>query len=889
MVRPQRISKLLRLEFIWTRSAPKSILRESYPELLKGCEITDYLAAKQVPSCLAIMGMGCGMAQANPRPLIEVGYPISIKSRETGEKTFFIPTGDDPGEDPQWGAFKPGGEMEVFYPLSHEIPRQREIDPLKTELRALGGDGPLSVLYAKEPFEIFSLRHFAEDAGVKPAPIIFYPGDVNRLTDKISSTHFPGYNGKRNNRIAWLDLNDVQIKLEFIFSRTFWGVKLKKLHSGEKSISIWAKNLSKRINHLLRGLPNPNWTESYTSLVYTDLSPRQERSRAGNFLEMLKTINGEFVGRFLAFPNEQWSWEKFDLFVLDRMSFLIDDLFYDGALGEIAWDYVTKYSELKRDRKNFKMHAHLEKWEYFEKSGGYIKDTPAWLRPKGELYASVGPIHDYGLKAQVIGILSQTRGAGKPPPLDVYKAERKFLETVSSEPEPMSAEHKLVLRHVVHRVINQMPDEYFTGLSTKARVTVEAKACYEKTRAEGGTEAAVQELVWDGAHGVKANVVDLNNGTKIGEISYEESTEGEYIFWRCLEIVLKTNPDELTTSFVTMVKEPGKGRTVTKGSFALKIVLDVISKICSWPLTKVPSSKSGMGMEAHGWNFFMSLYEEHEGTEPFLVHKVLEERTVKDTTYKTVEYKDLYVECTDFSEATDNLEHEVAQAIAVPWMKRCGIPELLQKIVIRATMRPKRIEFTARGLFSRIGNATETDDVRYVTLRRGVLMGDPLTKVILHIDNIAIRECGTLFTQKEFWKGMDVSISDNPPRETEKYRPIVSPSVNTEARPLSEYFAVTPDAVQLQLRLRHFIRRPKLTAQHIPIGTKPGMYVQRPIETLRAEDYKPKLLVSPVGGEVLEPLTDEEVDEQTFAKLTRPGAPAHGRGLTKLVPVGKPP
>jgi len=834
-----RISKQLAVELVWTRSVEKSLLRESYPLLVEKLKETDYLAAKQIPSCLAIQGMGSSYVRANPRPLMEVGYPMTMRDR-TGKKTYLFRYDEDFQDlaDTSWIALKSTGDKEMFFPNSVDLPKQREIDPLKKVITSVAGEGSLGLMYRKEPFEILQTRSFAEDAGLKPAPIVFFPGDVNRLTDKIPATHFKGYNGKSHGKISWAEINDPNVQLDFIFNRTFWGLKLKSLRKSEISVSTWASNLSRRINALLAGKPNPNWSQDYLEKVYLDpLEPRPSKSRSSNLLELLKTVNGEFVGRFLAFPNEQWSWEKFDLFVLDRISYLIDDLFYDGDLGDCALEYTTKYSELKKDRKNFKMHSHRENWEYFSKAGGYRKDTPNWLRPKGELYSLVGAIHDIGLKVQVIGLLSQTRGAGKPPYLDVYKAQIKFLKTVSTQPQPMSAEHSMVLRSLVAKVIRDIPDHYFTGLTTKARVTVEAKACYEKTRAEGGTEAAVADLVWDGAHGVKAMIIDLNNGEKVGEIDYENSTEGEYIFWRCLEVVLTMDPETATTSYLTMIKEPGKARTVTKGSFALKIVLDVVSKICSWPLTKVPSSQSGMGMDAHGWNFFMSLYDNHKGTEPFLIHKVLEERTVGNTTTRVVEYQDLFVECTDYSEATDNMEHKIAEAIGVPWMKRCGIPTLLQKIVVRATMRPKTIEFTARGLFSRIGEETDRDDVRSVRLYRGVLMGDPLTKVILHILNIVVRESGNLLLDKTFWKEMNCLVDDNPPKQTAKYAP-KSPGVSPKSgKELKKYFAETPDAIELKRRIEIPVYRALFGKDSTDLES-PGKYVQRPTETLGPDDYR---------------------------------------------------
>jgi len=244
-----------------------------------------------------------------------------------------------------------------------------------------------------------------------------------------------------------------------------------------------------------------------------------------------------------------------------------------------------------------------------------------------------------------------------------------------------------------------------------------------------------------------------------------------------------------------------------------------------------------MGMDAHGWNFFMSLYDTNEGTEPFLVHKVLEEREIGNTTSRVVEYQDLFVECTDYSEATDNLEHEIAQTIAVPWMKRCGIPDFLQKIVVRATMRPKRIEFNGKGLFSQTGEETNREGIRFVTLLRGVLMGDPLTKVILHVLNISVRESGNLILDKSFWKEINGLMWDNPPKESTEYRPRDPQVLQRKVEELSKFFAQTKDAVELKRRADILLHRNLIGEDGHGLNYQAG-YIQRPIETLGPSDYK---------------------------------------------------
>jgi hypothetical protein len=55
---------------------------------------------------------------------------------------------------------------------------------------------------------------------------------------------------------------------------------------------------------------------------------RTNRRRA-RFLELLKTVDGLFLQRHLALPEERWTWQKFDLFTLQNISVLLTDEFCD--------------------------------------------------------------------------------------------------------------------------------------------------------------------------------------------------------------------------------------------------------------------------------------------------------------------------------------------------------------------------------------------------------------------------------------------------------------------------------------------------------------------------------------------------------------------------------
>jgi hypothetical protein len=622
----------------------------------------------------------------------------------------------------------------------------------------------------EDPFKVIAGRFLARDLGNKVPELLVWPGDGVSIIGEIPSfvlKKLKTWNGPAKNSIRFASIKGPETKLELLMNHTHWGVRLMKLINDNKvpigdnkkketerlSLLVWAKTLYNRIKALLKGHPDPIW---YGRKIYSDETEiRSEKSRAVRFLECLKTADGIFLQSYIAVPEANWSWEKFDLTVLKNLSCLIGDEFFDGDIKEIYHDTTMRYTELKRSRKTFKMLSNLNKLEAALQDVSQRKSLVVpWLR-------FMLPIWDYtrGIKepihlAYVDGILNQSRGAGQPPDMIKMQSKRKFLKTVSQEPPKMSDTSKKILEASISKLNDILPEEIFTGLDTKARISLNANACWEKTRADGGTVEAIAEIVTTGHVGEPAYVRDLFTGEVEGILTLNETNTGTYIFWRCLDTVLKSSPSNLRKAALVMISEPGKARTVTKASAPLKVVLDVINKICSYPLSKIESSMSGMSKSSHAWNTFRKGWTP-EGKDFVFAEEKVSTKARPDGS-RTVEktYRDLWLSSTDYSEATDKLRHEVAKPIADYWMSKCGIPPLLQMIVRGTCFVPREIVFEAHGSMSKCGEEWNDDspfeNPRFVILRQGVLMGDPLTKVILHLVNILVRITGENYSNPSF-------------------------------------------------------------------------------------------------------------------------------------------
>jgi hypothetical protein len=321
----------------------------------------------------------------------------------------------------------------------------------------------------------------------------------------------------------------------------------------------------------------------------------------------------------------------------------------------------------------------------------------------------------------------------------------------------MTSGQRRLIQLGIREMIESLPDPPFTGLSTKAGVRISTSACYEYTRLEGGSSQAIHDIVSEGNLGRKVKILDLETGNVLDQKELSDLTHGEYIFWRCLEVVLGTPLKELGKVFLVTAKEPGKARTVTKAHTAVKCVLDVVNGICSWPLSKgFRSSSSGMLKESHGWNFFKELFSFEEML--FKIKNSQKEHIGPTTFIETLWYQDVYVSSTDYETATDYERHDVASLIGNAWMLKCGIPSILRGIVTNICYKPRIVEFTATGLFANIGTVVNADDhINSVILERGVLMGDPLTKVVLHLVNILVRTISILIINKKALSNISIA------------------------------------------------------------------------------------------------------------------------------------
>lgn len=722
------------------------------------------MSTKQVPSALALKASGSYSVGANRKLLAQMGF--SIEEAKPGEKTYsrWEYTGTlsvlSCGQSDTLRSIvqsladsrESGDAGDPFEGLTDILPIDPSTQPIEVDdFRPVKTKRHMRLEY-ECPWKILAGRIFASAANTQRPELRVWQGDGVRLQDPIPGSLMPiSFTGNRKSKIRFSDIRGDGIKLDFITTRTFWGHTLKK-HSKdpESDFQTWSLFFLKRLKAFLSGKSDPALTKAEKEKLYVDYKEvANVKVRSTRLIETLKTVDGMFQQRFLACPEEEWNWEKFDQFVLWNLSHLLSDEFHDIELKTLEID--TKYAQLKAMRKTFKRHSNKGTLDvYLNGVREKVISPPRWIRHLLTMWKNAKDLKGHK-RLFVHGLFSQTRGMGTPPSVVALQAKQKLLFTLSKPSAPLPDESKGLLKAGLDTICAEMPDAAFTGLTTKARITITTSACWSELSKDGGTCTAVSKYM----SSAKFSLVPircLETGKVVDRVESSTLEPGELIFWVCLQKVLTMKIEDVSKAYALIVKEPGKGRAITKGHACLKIVLDVVNKICSHPLTKLESSSSGMGKSHHGWNFFKTFFEE-EMQEVIFKRKTREKKAYTAYTEVYETYDDVFVSSTDYENATDYLVHEVAEIIGRTWMNKCGIPPLLQKIVVQTCYRPRLVFFKATGPLKSIGVPTDEDTIRCILMERGVLMGDPLTKVVLHLVNILVRTIAKNYSSERFYAG----------------------------------------------------------------------------------------------------------------------------------------
>jgi hypothetical protein len=496
-----------------------------------------------------------------------------------------------------------------------------------------------------------------------------------------------------NSRLGIYDLPSMWHVQKVLMEGTYWFPRLMGKKDGQRN-SVHGK----AILRMASGLTSYTGKEEVWQLV------KRKPSREGlnKLRQVLATVDGLLMQMTLCmFDTEFLTWNRLDQVTNSMICQLIPDYFRKEDSN-----VLSTFEKVKKLRKAIK------------ETGFNPSKTPREIVVPQELSFFQAIINSIGdcetpITIDRIMILSQTRASGVPPRTVFFKTMKKLREVLTTPPDPTVYNN---CRYYVDRAIDQLHDDVcrsigeerrskiFSKIVEAAKVSMSDSGEFFTKSNEGGKIEAARKVL-EGNPRIKE--INLHTGRETGKVLSKDNTNvGNLLFhWACglFQDRSRIYERNLMSVRVSLVAELGKYRGITVSHLAHSVLLHIASHCLLEYLRQIPSDGSGVGAANHAWNFFQSISHKNPAA-AFIFGD-----------------KDSYVFSSDWEDATNYCDHTVAQAIINRLMDNLGFPAWYRQTVCFALCAPRQVEFL---------DEDKILDVYYTT--RGVLMGDPVTKVVLH-------------------------------------------------------------------------------------------------------------------------------------------------------------
>lgn len=424
---------------------------------------------------------------------------------------------------------------------------------------------------------------------------------------------------------------------------------------------------------------------------------------AAGLKNIVATIDGTTVQLCLAFPDkpEIQSWDYFDNVVNNMYCNLVQDWLAPRVSKRVS--YYEKLKSLK---------GQIKKMVFSEEG------KPSDVVIPRELTYFVKPVSYLGQKNVITafraGILIQTRSVGLPPPTLFLRTFQKFEETVTSKCDPPPRGHQSAIAMATRRVYRRLVEQENLPLVVskalrRAKISLSDSADLNFTREVGGKYEAFRTLNME-IKGRPVYRVDLENGSLTQEL-IEETLDniGTRAFHYTMAKAIRNEIPDLMTVRTCGVLEPGKVREITVSDIHHAVLLHPISHILLDVLSVAPSSASGIGAANHAFEFYKRL--NHKNPAAGFIFNV-----------------DPWVLSSDLETATDHISPYIVKIILDIFMgPHClGVPKFYRNTVVFLLTSPRTV--------------VDTATLRSFQTTRGCLMGDPVTKFVMHMVHLVGKE-----------------------------------------------------------------------------------------------------------------------------------------------------
>jgi hypothetical protein len=502
----------------------------------------------------------------------------------------------------------------------------------------------------------------------------------------------------------------VRTALKVLKKGTYWYRQLLKKKKFKESA------FQRRLARLLAGKSSPEGRESFKSIKDSKISS----AAVQRFRSLLATVDGLLMQAVLAFPGcpQFGEWERIDQIQRCGIANILEDYFRDLDPAR-----VTTFEKVKDVRKSIKEHGFNPASDL---SKVIIPRELSVMRVMCALVRGKTPLSHL----QVM-ILSQTRASGVPPRI-VY--DRTLAKTKAILTTPSSKELYQLIEGPLKRATDQFYQEllirlgdtdkrslFFEGVVKASKISLSDSGEFFTTTDVGGKLEAARRVLR--AH-PEIPEINLDTGLPTGRIlTADNAKQGARLFhWACGTFVDRTDVynKNCMSCRISLVAELGKYRTITVSTLQHALLLHPFSHMGLKILEVMPSSESGIGAANHAWNFFKRLSHKNPSAS-FIFNE-----DIQTSVYST-----------DWSSATDYCDPYIAGAMLNRFCNLLGVPKWYRETMLFALTAPRQVETLDRN----------NVPIEKFYTRRGVLMGDPITKVVIHLHHLIGRKIaeGLLF------------------------------------------------------------------------------------------------------------------------------------------------
>jgi len=389
----------------------------------------------------------------------------------------------------------------------------------------------------------------------------------------------------------------------------------------------------------------------------------------------------------------------------------VTDRWHNQIISNLLQDYTSFEVDLKRVRK-------------YIRNCGFRKvpiDLPGFLGP--------GRARKFGFLIKPVKILNrlvgsnsrqkmyklmcitQTRASGLASSRLCKKSIDKFIEMTS---EPLDFCPNDLLIKSIDEVVQFTVRGEKIGSFHNSKVSMSTSACVENSKAKEGKFGYLKGYLKD--IGYPPENLELipklpkpgqgfmvEDNESIGDDPEEIRDSLGNFLWEEAYFRSIFEPQEVKKYNLCTIREPGKARVVTSGSFWKDVLLQPFSHLTIELLKNNTIISDSFQAARHGWRFLERMEEDVDLS-----------ASVRRGRKEYVGY------CSDWENATDAPSFASAKASMKPLLKAIGFSDSIIDVVINIWVSEKNVKVAGR-----------KDQLH--TVRNGVMMGDPLTKSNLSI------------------------------------------------------------------------------------------------------------------------------------------------------------